>query len=108
MSGTPRHLKDREPRYVMVIWGWDGEEVNIALGSLGCVEFKDIPEAEANGAIVLHREDADFCKPRTPQRVDPYLLRLMQQHPYRTDAQWHQGRRKDMPDDNGANTDDGE
>jgi hypothetical protein len=100
-NGAPRHLKDREPRYAIVIWGWDGEEREITVGQLGCVELKDITEAEANGAMVLHVEDAEFCKPRQPQRVDPYLLRLMQKHPYRTDAEWRPG--KAFPDDNGAN-----
>lgn len=86
MSNTPRHLLDREPKYALVVWGWDGESDDIRVGQMGCLAFVDIEPAEANGAMLLMREDADFCKPRQPQRVDHYVIHWMKNHPYRHDA----------------------
>lgn len=87
---SPRHLRDAEPRFALVAWP-DGTDRELPC----CIELSGIREALNYGAIIIGKEDEEFCKPRAPQRVEPALLRLMRRHPYRFNAEWRSGEGKD-------------
>jgi hypothetical protein len=74
-----RHLRDARPRYALVLWP---EDTDKELPS--CIELSGVPDAVAFGAVLVAKEDAEFCQPRSPVKVDPMVLK----HPYRRDANW--------------------
>ncbi len=77
MSSTPRHLKDRDPKYVLVVWPDDA----VMLEPLpSCIELHGLADALDFGATVIGREDADFCKPRQPQPVEPSVMQILKDH----------------------------
>lgn len=64
-----RHLRDRLPRFALVVWP---DEANQQQPS--CIELAGVDEARAYGALVVAVEDAEFCRPRPRPFMDMKLL----------------------------------
>lgn len=82
-----RHLRDANPRYALVLWP-DATARNEDPEVPCCIRLCGLEDAVAFGAVVVAREDGDFCHPREPQAVDEDVLKHLKRHPYRRDADW--------------------
>ena len=92
-----RHLRDASPRWALVVW----PDIHTYAELPCCISLTDLDVAITEGAVVVGREDEEFCKARARVMPDPITLRLKFNHPYF--GRPHR-RSLDPPPERGSNT----
>lgn len=78
-----RHLRDATPKYALVVWPDEPDQERPT-----CIALDGLPEAITYGAMVIAREDGEFCCPRSRVLPHPGMVERTSRHPYRSSAKW--------------------